>query len=276
MDGFMKKKLVLSLLASFIFFQVISFAANATTSRHENKPFIKRILLITVLDAEAIPIIKMLDLHPLKHTFSKLPMKGYEGKYKTFNILLLKSGKSPIYHVENIGTQPAALTTYLGIQYFHPDLVINIGIAGGILKNGAQIGDIYVSRKIYFFDRRMPPDKMQYGMGGYPSFNLGNIPKKIGLKIANVCSGDSFDRNKTDYKIILKNKCAVRNMEAAGVAWVCVLMQTPMIAIKGITDIHEIKNGYYQSQRNRSYVIKKLTEKLKKLLNTMSKEENYE
>ena len=33
--------------------------------------------------------------------------------------------------VDNVGTVPAALITYASIQALHPDLVIDIGTAGG-------------------------------------------------------------------------------------------------------------------------------------------------
>lgn len=265
------KKWICFILSLLILFHISSFQAKNKSPQNqlENLPVFQKILLVIALKVEANAMIKAFNLSPLPQ-FSKLPMKAYQGKYKKFNLFLVTSGQSPLFKVDNVGSEPAVLTTYLGIHHFHPDLVINIGIAGGIAKNGAQIGDVYVSRRIYYFNRRMPPDKTQYGLGGYPSLNLGTIPKKLGLKSANICSGDSFDYNKTDYRIILKNKCAVRNMEAASVAWVSMLMNTPMIAIKGITDIQEIKNGYQQSLKNRPHVIKKLAFTLKKLLDALS------
>jgi 5'-methylthioadenosine nucleosidase len=43
--------------------------------------------------------------------------------------------------VDNVGTVPAALTTYLAIQAFKPDIVISAGEAGGSSgRLGALLG----------------------------------------------------------------------------------------------------------------------------------------
>ena len=41
------------------------------------------------------------------------------------------AGKCKATGVDNVGTVPAALTTYLAIQAFRPDIVISTGAAGG-------------------------------------------------------------------------------------------------------------------------------------------------
>jgi len=41
------------------------------------------------------------------------------------------NGKCSRFGVDNVGTTPAALSTYLAITQMSPDLVINAGTAGG-------------------------------------------------------------------------------------------------------------------------------------------------
>ena len=41
------------------------------------------------------------------------------------------NGKCGRFGVDNVGTTPAALSTYLAIMQMNPDLVINAGTAGG-------------------------------------------------------------------------------------------------------------------------------------------------
>ena len=60
-----------------------------------------------------------------------------------------------MHGVDQVGTVPAALTAYLAIQAFHPDLLISIGTAGGFKARGGAIGDIYVGQSVMNHDRRI-------------------------------------------------------------------------------------------------------------------------
>ncbi|CDZ79352.1 5'-methylthioadenosine/S-adenosylhomocysteine nucleosidase [Legionella massiliensis] len=260
---------ILILLFFLLLLSPDNYANEINTNIDDKK--IQKILIVVALDKEAKPIIAKLNLHKSQHHFDKMPMQGYVGKYANFDIFLITNGTDPLYNVQNIGTQPATLSTYLGISYFHPDLVINIGTAGGIAESGAQIGDIYISRKIYFIDRRMPNSGYsQYGFGGYISSDTHLIGNEINLKKGIICSGDSFDKNDTDYQIILKNRCAARDMEAAAVAWVSMLTTTPMFAIKGITHIVGSKNAKEQFDKRILSVSKLLSKNLQEFLDKLS------
>lgn len=228
---------------------------------------VKKVLLVVAMDSEAQPIIHALHLKPLKHSFSGLPMRGYEGKQGDKSILLIENGQDPIHNVQNIGTQAATLSTYLGIEYFHPDFIISIGTAGAVAESGASLTDIYLSQIIYFFDRRIPmPGYESYGRGAYPSTPLPNMAKTLRLKTGVVCSGDSFDEEQVDYQIFLKEHCAAIDMEAAGVAWVSMLTKTPMIAIKGITNFVRGKQIHAEYKKYLPIVTMNLANKLNELL----------
>ena len=58
--------------------------------------------------------------------------------------------------MDNVGTVPAALTAYLAIQAFRPDIVISAGTAGGFRSRGAAIADVFVSTGMVNHDRRIP------------------------------------------------------------------------------------------------------------------------
>jgi len=137
----MKRLINFILMTCFIIFYATPLQAQTSTNQHK----IKKILLVVAMDTEALPIINVLNLKKSPHIFSKLPMQAYVGTYSNLDILLVDNGKDPVYKVQNIGTQAATLSAYVGIEHFHPDLVISIGTAGGIAENGAKIGDIYTS-----------------------------------------------------------------------------------------------------------------------------------
>lgn len=52
-----------------------------------------------------------------------------------------------------------------------------------------------------------------------------------------VSSGNSLDYTEQDMAFMLSNQVAVKEMEAAAVAWVAAMFQTPMFCLKSITDI---------------------------------------
>ena len=66
------------------------------------------------------------------------------------------AGKDPEHSVDNVGTVPAALTTFLACQRFQPDLIISVGTAGGFKAQGAAIGAVFVGTTTVNHDRRIP------------------------------------------------------------------------------------------------------------------------
>jgi 5'-methylthioadenosine nucleosidase len=262
-------KLIITLIVTL--FSMI-FYTLPLHAKELNQNKVNKILLVVAMEIEASPIIKKLHLQNVPNVFSGLPMQGYVGKYANKDIFLITNGKDPMHKVDNIATQPAALATYLGIEHFHPDLVISIGTAGGIEENGAKKNDIYVSQKIYFLDRRIPDAHTEYGMGGYVSANVDPIINEMKVKKGIVCTGNSFDLSPTDTAIILKNKCSAAEMEAASVAWVSMLMKTPMLAIKGIGDIATSKTSQQEYIDNGPFICNKIAETMKAFLDHLPNE----
>lgn len=260
-------KIIKSMIASFMFLS----SAQAMPIQDINILHVKKIMLVVAMDSEALPLIQTFKLHELKNAFPGLPMKAYEGKYRRLNLFLVLNGLDPTYHVANVGTEAATLSTYIGIQKDHPDLVISIGTAGGIPANGAALQDIYASTTVNFYDRRIAVEPFTaYGVGAYPSVSLAPIDKKVGLKPGVVCSGDSFDNNKTDYDVMLKQHCGAIEMEAAGVAWVCSLTHTPMFAMKGITNFSSVPESGQQFEKNLPIVTAKLASTLQNFFDQVS------
>lgn len=258
----MKVKMIFKIFILLFIFFTFGSVAEAQDNVPKN---IHKILLVVAMEKEAAPIIKILDLHKSSLPSGVLPMQAYEGKYGKIDVAMIVNGQDPIYKVPNVGTQPAVLSTYFGIQHYHPDLVISIGTAGGVMDRGAKVKNIYISDKIYFYSRRMPGQDA-YGFGGYDSLKLPVLSQQANLKPVIMCTGDSFDDNKGDFQIILKQGCTTVDMEAAGVAWVSMLMKTPMFAIKGVTDYMQDKNGYAEYEKNCSCVANELANRLKQVL----------
>ena len=81
-------------------------------------------------------------------------------------------GRCRIHGVDNVGTVPAALTAYLAIQAFKPDLVISLGTAGGFKAKRGKIGDVYLSTGFANHDRHIPIPVSSLSAALYAAYNL--------------------------------------------------------------------------------------------------------
>jgi 5'-methylthioadenosine nucleosidase len=137
-----------------------------------------------------------------------------------------------------VGTAPAALYTYLAVQAFQPDLVISTGTAGGFKAKGAAIGDVFIASATVNHDRRIAiPGFDRYGVGKLQCVTAPKMRRDLGLKVGCCSSGNSLDWHDMDMKIMLDHEAAVKEMEAASVAWAASMFGVPLLAVKAITDI---------------------------------------
>lgn len=84
------------------------------------------------------------------------------------------TGKDAEHSVDNVGTVPAALSTYLACQQYKPDLIISVGTAGGFKAQGAGIGDVFVGTTTVNHDRRIPIPVLQMQCKGMLPFMLSS------------------------------------------------------------------------------------------------------
>lgn len=192
------------------------------------------------MEAEAQPLIQklglVLDDPPV--LLQPAPCISYSGKVGALKVHLVWNGRCEKYGVDNVGTVPAALTSYLGIQAFKPDLVISAGTAGGFKARGAAIGDVFLSSGYINHDRRIPiPGFDAYGLDVNQSVPTPNLQKALNLKLGVVSSGNSLDYTDKCMTIMNSQNVAVKEMEAAAIAWVCSFFQIPMFCVKAVTDI---------------------------------------
>ncbi|GMH36629.1 hypothetical protein BSKO_04502 [Bryopsis sp. KO-2023] len=201
---------------------------------------IKNILIVIAMEAEAAPIIEALGLK--KDDPSRIngpaPCEAFSGTFAGVSVTIVHNGKDPSHGVDNVGTVPAALTAYIAIQAYKPDLLISAGTAGGFKAKGGEIGDVYVSTACVNHDRRIPlPGFDEYGLGIKQSASTENLQAELPVKNGVVSSGNSLDYTDKCLEIMKENFAAVKEMEAAGIAWVADICKVPMFCVKAITDI---------------------------------------
>ena len=155
------------------------------------------------------------------------------------------AGKDVVVWRSGVGKVAAATGATTMINMFHPDVIINTGIAGG--KN-VKRHSITLPTKFYYSD--VDVTAFGYKLGQMPGCNeyFEADPKylllaKKALKFLNLeaeevssLAGDSFITSSKQLKFDLDGKVAYE-MEGAGFAHATSLLNVPFIAIRFISDL---------------------------------------
>ncbi len=200
----------------------------------------KRILIITAMESETLPICKKLCLKQMVCTFgSPATFVTYQGSILDTEIILAWNGSDAVYGVDSIGTQPSTLTAFLCIKEFSPDIVLSVGTAGGFTSQGTKVNDIFISKTpVIYHGRRIDVDHFTaYGIGYYPSISAENIAHLLGVKVGVISTGDSFAHDDAERQYIRNLGGNAVEMEAAAIAWVCSLYKIPFLALKVIVNL---------------------------------------
>lgn len=206
-----------------------------------------------------------------RHEFTALPPDPVFGFrfHRCDTLLVAVAGQHPRFGVDAIGSLPAALLTRTIIERFAPQRIVNAGTAGGFEAKGGAIGDVYLGEEaVVFHDRRIPlPRYEAMGHGHYPVECDRALATRLGLKVGVVSTGDSLDCTPEDRVWLTKHDASVKEMEAAGIAWVCEHYRVPLVLLKAVTDLvdHEEATGA-QFVRNYAVAVSNLADKLDKLV----------
>lgn len=140
-----------------------------------------------------------------------------------------------------IGKVNAAVGTLTLIENFHPNLIINTGVAGG--TGAAGILDVVVASAVAYHDVWCGPGTVPGQAAGCPERFECALPEKYvaeipGAKFGPIISGDIFVSRPEEVKHILglyPDAMAV-DMESAAIAQVCYLKHVPFICMRVISD----------------------------------------
>ena len=195
-------------------------------------------MIVMAMGAEAAPVLDALDASPIE-AVPPLPFAWYRATRGGCEVVVAVNGRDARHAVDKIGTQPAALNTYLVVERHRPDLVITAGTAGGWARAGGEIGDVYLSLdRFVYHDRRIAiPGYDEYGIGSYPAVDARGLAAQIGARLGVVNTGNSLDETEDDRRMIHASGACVKDMEAAAVAWIGELLDVPVLAVKALTDL---------------------------------------
>ena len=202
----------------------------------------KTIGIIFAMQEELIELKKYLHINKEKKIYDLI---FYEATLNNQNIILTESG---------IGKTNAARTTQILIDYYKPEAIFNIGVAGGIAKN-LKVGDIIISTSLVQHDFDITA--FNHPKGYIP--NIGNnIPidnkllnttktildtNNISYKEGLIASGDIFcTKESMATKINTQFNALCVEMEGASIAQTAHLSKTPCLVIRSISDCPDNNN----------------------------------
>lgn len=145
-----------------------------------------------------------------------------------------------------IGKVNAAIGTEEMIREFHPDCIINSGVAGGLVSSLNRT-DIVVGEKTAYHD--VWCGEGDWGqVQGLPPFFEGDrslierimqTENRLRIRKGLICTGDQFITNNETLKEIKRHfhDALAVDMEAAAIAQVCYLHHMPMLSIRIISDV---------------------------------------
>ncbi len=191
---------------------------------------------------EARPIISFLENQKdWTHAF----IKGITGTMNGVEILVAQSG---------IGKVAAAVCTAEVIRTYSPDLVLNIGVSGGLAEETKQ-GTIVLADRVGYHDVSCGEEIPWGQVQGFPQFFL---PSKEVLEIilrenpqtekGLVLCGDRFLSDPREHEFISKTfpEVFAIDMESAAIAQTAFLYKIPFAVIRGISDTPGRGDSYQQ------------------------------
>ncbi len=202
----------------------------------------KTIGIIFAMQEELIELKNYLHINKEKKIYDLI---FYEATLNNQNIILTESG---------IGKTNAARTTQILIDYYKPEAIFNIGVAGGIAKN-LKVGDIIISTSLVQHDFDITA--FDHPKGYIPNIgntipidnNLLNTTKtildtnNISYKEGLIASGDIFcTKESMATKINTQFKALCVEMEGASIAQTAYLSKTPCLVIRSISDCPDNNN----------------------------------
>ena len=168
-----------------------------------------------------------------------------------FHFYLGQIGKKEVVMVQcGIGKVNAAVCCQTMILRYHPDCIINTGVAGSLSKN-LQVTDIVVAESTVEHDMDTSPigDPVGYISGlntvyvpcdeqiAKGIFNAANTLEGIHAVLGRIASGDQFVTSGQRKAWIVENFHAdAVEMEGASISHVCRLSDTPCAVLRSISD----------------------------------------
>ena len=194
-----------------------------------------RALLFVAMRDEATPIARALSLAPGPDGLLRGDLGGLE-------VELVVPGADPALGIDRIGPSFAAWALTRAIAVRRPEIVVNMGTAGGFHARGLAIADLVLARDAMFHDARVALpgfDALARGHARLSSSDaqLDGISRALDARVGLVSSGASLDATAAELALFAHMRTHAKDMELAALAAVCHAEGLPLVALKGVTDL---------------------------------------
>ncbi len=177
-------------------------------------------------------------------------IRNYSGDAGRARHAAARNDRSRACHVKRNGIPYRTL-----IENFHPDAVINTGIAGGT-GGGAGVLDVVIGREVAYHDVWCGPGNAPGQVQGHPEryegatalFDIRSLCADPNVKIGLIASGDKFVSTPGDLEAVLRvqPEAVAVDMESGAIAQVCHLRNVPFLAIRVVSDTPGVENHLQQ------------------------------
>lgn len=221
-----------------------------------------KIAIIAAMDKE---LALLLPLVPDHTTVNVNGFEYYRGHFGAHELVITRCG---------IGKVNAAISTLTLIGTFHPQLVINTGVAGGA-RGGAGVLDVVVADRVAYHD-------VWCGEGTKPGQAAGcpeafecvlddSVFEGLDVRRGLIASGDRFISTAAEVdaiKAVWPDAVAV-DMESAAIAHVCYVKCVPFAVVRVISDtpgeadnISQYENFWTDAPERTFAVVKDIIDRL--------------
>jgi len=209
--------------------------------------------MIGIICAMSIEAEKLIEkIENIKCTEQIANMKYVAGTY---------AGKEVVVGISGIGKVSAALGAQHMILKYHPDYIINTGVAGS-LSESLAICEVCISTDVVQHDMDTTPigdpkglisglNVIEINADKEIAEKLGKCCEELGIKYTygRVASGDQFIADKKrKLEIIEDFKATCCEMEGAAIGQACYLNSVPFVILRSISDSFNDSEGMEYAQ----------------------------
>ena len=214
---------------------------------------------VIAMDKEAEILLSEMEIESVSSLYGK-PV--YAGKAFGKEIILVVSGE---------GKVNAAAGACAAIAK-GADIVLNFGVAGGLVSGKTEVSEIYLIEKAvqYDFDLVQISGKPMGTLPGESdNFLPLYCPDKLDFSRRTLGTGDRFNDSPVDHKLLLSLGCEVREMEGGAICQVCKYAGVPFVSVKAISDVYGLGSTTEQYKKNCKLAILNLKAHLSEILGAL-------
>lgn len=164
-------------------------------------------------------------------------------------LIMVRFLKDPTHQTSVFGTEMSFFATYISIQIYNPDLIINMGYAGDTGADGnLSLGTVGVAQGIARYHRRemLIEHTRKTNEGNYPIRSFDKLIKDLNYKSVKVGTSNSFVEFDD---IAFKQGITLVEMELASIYRACIYFDKVAIGVKIVSD-----NADARADRQKSFL----------------------